>query len=90
MEKITLPTSLLRRKEKIQKGLKGFFKSITFTDKLKLTNNLKSLSEVQLGKIVKFLETSCPVSLKAEDDKHLQIFIDKIDKDNFKELEKYF
>jgi len=63
--------------------------SISHTEKMKLTQKVKNLSQEQLGNVVKIIQDECPTAWKEVEKDKYQILVDNIKKDTFQRIDEY-
>ena len=61
-------------------SVKGQVKSITYDEKVKLSNDVKEIGPGKLGEIVGLIKANCPEAYKDLGDDNCQILVDNIDR----------
>ena len=62
---------------------------MTYQEKLKLSTDVRELTQVQLGEVVKIIKNNCPNAFKEVDRDNCQIVVDNLNKTTYDELVKY-
>ena len=68
--------------------LKGSFiiDRLTYQEKLKLSTDVRDLTQVQLGEVVKIIKEKAPIAYKEVDKDNCQIVVDNLNKKTYLEL----